>query len=336
MRGISEIQASGPKSTGVNAPTEAGPTAPRPTAPRGRRRRVAGGGDDFLRCAWRGIRAGAGFEGDMTATAISESPSLDSKNSPHHHENTSTSRSRRIRPFSLRKQCHSVGLHRCAQIGRSHPLDQFHDRSRFAPFPPGGMISRAISAGNMVSRQPRPDRSRRRRFDPHQPPNRRPDEQFAANHTANRVSGQAEYMAGRLGRPSARYFAFLEHAGPDAGSGRSRTPNHNGWPGLICTLWNICRTPASASTDGTRSSLPADTPPDKTSTSQPKPLAIRSASSRRIVASHSQGNRLGPHLPQLGRQHRLVRIANLSAVREPRSPAPVRRRSPARPTRGRR
>src|SRR5262245_11572842 len=64
------------------------------------------------------------------------------------------------------------------------------------------MVRRPVAANEMFLRQSGPPRSWRCGLDPHQPPDRRPDEQFAANHTANGISGQAEYVrpavAGRV------------------------------------------------------------------------------------------------------------------------------------------
>ena len=51
-------------------------------------------------------------------------------------------------------------------------------------------------------------------------------------------------------------------------------PNNSGFPGFIFTWWNRIFTPKSASTFGTRSSFPADTPPARISTSDVKPSSI--------------------------------------------------------------
>src|SRR5262245_3697403 len=57
------------------------------------------------------------------------------------------------------------------------------------------MVCGPVAAVEMLLRQARPTRDGLRPLDPDQPPDGRPGEQFAANHTANGISGQAEYVA---------------------------------------------------------------------------------------------------------------------------------------------
>src|ERR1700730_13712872 len=119
MSGISEIHASGPKSTGVKAPKRSRAESPAatsaPPAPAGALRAV-------VMISWavlaRGIRPGAGFEGDITARAISDLHPWIQKTLPRKHVDQ---RSRRIRPIALREQRHPIGLNCGAQIGRTHP-----------------------------------------------------------------------------------------------------------------------------------------------------------------------------------------------------------------------
>ena len=77
---------------------------------------------------------------------------------------------------------------------------RFDEGPRIGPFPVRRMICRPIAGVEMIVHQSCPKRGQNRRLDPQHPPDRRPREQFAANHTANGISGQAEYAASRSGQ----------------------------------------------------------------------------------------------------------------------------------------
>ena len=87
------------------------------------------------------------------------------------------------------------------------------------------------------------------------------------------------------------------------------------------------RRQARASTSGTRSNLPADTPPLSTSTSAARPCSIQLRKLVAVVASNAQLDRIGAGARGGGQQHRAVAVANLAVRRASRRPARARCRS---------
>lgn len=152
---------------------------------------------------------------------------------------------RLIVPIACRENREPVGLGDRSQVGRAGPIERFDPGLRPRRFrrEPGGIVSWSVAR---VSN----DRARRRRL------------------TIGRLSaGEARARsAGRTKRrnptiPLTGFPGSPKTSVPGASPRGGPTPNQSGLPGLTWTLWNTQVTPRLWRTSGTRSRLPAETPP---------------------------------------------------------------------------